>query len=115
VTWIRVAPIGDLAREARAVPLDPDELGYRREVIVLLDERGEPRAYLNRCAHIPIPIDAGSRDFFDRDRTHLRCNTHGALYRLSDGFCIAGPCIGRSLLALPVRLDDDGWVLLEIV
>jgi nitrite reductase/ring-hydroxylating ferredoxin subunit len=112
--WIRVAPRQELANgEARAVPLEPDELGYRREAIVLIDENGEPRAYLNRCQHIPIPIDSGSGDFFDRDRLHLRCLTHGALYRPIDGFCIAGPCKGESLIALPVQIDAEGWILLD--
>lgn len=113
--WIRVARLEELGREARTVALYPDELGYTREAIVLLDDEGTPRAYLNRCQHLPIPIDGGSKDFFDRDRLHLRCITHGALYRLSDGFCVAGPCTGRSLLALPVSIDSDGWVLLESV
>ncbi len=112
---IRVTPRDSLSGgEVRVVPLTADE---RRppEALVLLDQAGEVRAYLNECQHLPIPLDAGSRQFLDPSGAHLRCCTHGALYRLEDGFCVAGPCRGRSLRALPVRVDADGWVVLDPV
>ncbi len=41
------------------------------------------------------------------DAQYLLCHQHGALYRLDDGRCIAGPCAGENLAALPVREDGD--------
>lgn len=90
-----------------------DDRGRPREALVLLDEDGRVRAYLNRCEHLPIPLDAGSREFLSRDGAHLMCGTHGALFRRDDGFCVAGPCAGRSLCALPFRITDDGWIEIE--
>jgi nitrite reductase/ring-hydroxylating ferredoxin subunit len=77
-----------------------------REALVLLDLAGEVRAYLNRCRHLPIPIDSGSRSFLTFDKQHLLCGTHGALYRLDDGVCIAGPCLHLALEALPLEETD---------
>jgi nitrite reductase/ring-hydroxylating ferredoxin subunit len=93
--------------------LAPDAFGRPREAIVLLDEHDEPRAYLNQCRHLPIPLDAGSRQFFFGGE--LQCSTHGARYRLRDGMCVAGPCRGAALAALPIEIAaalvfviDDG-------
>ncbi len=112
--WTRVARLNELRRGGvRTIPISRDEQGRPREVLLLLDEDDEPRAYLNRCQHLPIPLDGGSRDFLDV-RGLLKCGTHGALYRVSDGFCLEGPCSGRSLLSLPLRVDAEGFVELEI-
>jgi nitrite reductase/ring-hydroxylating ferredoxin subunit len=82
--------------------LAPDSMGRPREVIVLLDDSDVARAYLNHCRHLPIPLDAGSRSFVVRGE--LQCATHGARFRLNDGYCVSGPCRGLSLFKLPVEI-----------
>lgn len=83
-----------------------------REALVVQDKEGAIHAYLNRCEHVPVPIDAGSRKFFSASGESFVCRTHGALFRLEDGFCFSGPCLGRSLERFPIRIDD-GVVMLE--
>lgn len=90
-------------REARWVPLAPDALGRPREAVIVCDEQGLPRAYLNLCRHLPIPLDSGSRRFLSDGL--LQCATHGARYRRSDGLCIAGPCRGASLYVLATEVE----------
>lgn len=85
--------------------LSPDAFGRPREAIVLLDDSDQPHAYLNQCRHLPIPLDAGSRQFFFGGE--LQCLTHGARYRLRDGLCVAGPCRGASLVALPLEITTS--------
>jgi nitrite reductase/ring-hydroxylating ferredoxin subunit len=92
---------------ARVVPLPPEPSGLRREAIVLRDAGGVLRAYLNRCQHLPITLDAGSRAFLGPDGRYLVCRTHGATYQLDDGMCVAGPCVGRALIALRLELDGE--------
>lgn len=87
------------------VPMPTDERGRPREAMVLLDHEGQPRAYINRCKHVPIPLDGGSRVFFSSDQTALLCGTHGARYRLNDGYCFAGPCRGASLDPIDLRIE----------
>ncbi|MFM8546111.1 MAG: Rieske (2Fe-2S) protein [Betaproteobacteria bacterium] len=70
---------------------------------------GTVRAYLNQCAHIPVELDWTPGNFFDDQGQYLICATHGATYTPQDGRCIAGPCRGRSLVAVPC-FDRDGWV-----
>jgi nitrite reductase/ring-hydroxylating ferredoxin subunit len=63
--------------------------------------------YLNRCPHLGSDLNWQENDFFSPDRQHIRCATHGALFRREDGLCIAGPCRGAALHSLPARIEDD--------
>lgn len=110
---LRVCRLEDLRPRPRAVIWGRLANGRPREVLVLATPDGEPRAYVNECQHLPVPLDGGSREFMNRAGTHLMCGTHGALYRLEDGYCTEGPCEGGSLERLPLRIDADGWVVLD--
>jgi len=83
-----------------------------REALVLLGSDGEPRAYLNECRHLPIPIDLGSRRFLTQNGQHLLCGTHGALYRLDDGVCVTGPCLSLALDALKL-VEEEGILYID--
>jgi nitrite reductase/ring-hydroxylating ferredoxin subunit len=69
-------------------------------------------AYRNACPHIGTPLDWRPDSFMSGDGGHIMCHTHGALFEIEDGHCVAGPCAGDSLSALPVRLEG-GRVVLE--
>jgi nitrite reductase/ring-hydroxylating ferredoxin subunit len=93
------------------VPLAPDADARPREAIVLRDERGVLRAYRNLCQHLPVPLDAGSRRFIFSG--YLLCGTHGARYRLADGLCVHGPCLGKALHALEIECVSDELFVLD--
>jgi nitrite reductase/ring-hydroxylating ferredoxin subunit len=69
------------------------------------------RAYLNRCPHLGYALNYLPHDFLGYDRRYLLCRMHGALFEKDSGLCIAGPCLGRSLTALPSRIADDAVVI----
>ena len=69
------------------------------------------RAYLNRCPHLSYPLNYLPDDFLSYDRRFLQCKMHGALFEKDSGLCIAGPCLGRRLVALPLRVDDNAVVV----
>jgi nitrite reductase/ring-hydroxylating ferredoxin subunit len=72
---------------------------------------GQPRAFLNRCAHVPVELDWQPGKFFDDTGVYLICATHGAMYEADTGACIAGPCRGQSLRALAAKEEGDKiWV-----
>ncbi|MGC3964380.1 MAG: Rieske 2Fe-2S domain-containing protein [Rhodocyclaceae bacterium] len=72
---------------------------------------GQPRAYLNRCAHVPVELDWMPGQFFDESGLYLVCATHGALYEPSSGRCVGGPCTGARLHGLAVE-EHDGAIYL---
>ena len=80
-----------------------------RPLRVFAVRRGETiHAYLNRCPHRGTPLDWRPDDFLDRAGRDIVCATHGALFRVEDGVCIAGPCLGDQLTPLPLeRRGDD--------
>lgn len=85
--------------------------GSARQAVFVLRHEGAIRAYRNVCPHQGTPLEMAADEFFDRGRGLLLCRTHGALFRPSDGYCIAGPCAGRSLTPAPVRVIDGILVL----
>lgn len=72
---------------------------------------GVPRAFLNRCGHVPVELDWQEGVFFDFDRDFLICSTHGALYHPASGVCVGGRCNGRGLVPLAVA-ERDGLIYL---
>ena len=73
---------------------------------------GEVRAYVNRCAHLALPLNLLPDRFLTYDGSMILCTAHGAIFEKSTGYCVAGPCAGRSLTAVPVEAVD-GYVLLK--
>ena len=91
--------------EVRTTQLGLDAEGIPFAALLLLDSNGNLVAYRNLCRHLPVPLDGGTGQLLSEDGTHLICGTHGAMYRLLDGYCVDGPCEGLSLQTLHVRED----------
>ena len=66
--------------------------------------------YVNACPHLGVALDWTPDDFLTRDKQHIVCATHGALFTIATGRCTQGPCKGDSLERVPVTIDD-GWIL----
>ncbi len=79
---------------------------YRLDAF-LINDRGNFHAYVNRCRHMPTPLDFVRDEFVSDDGRFLRCYTHGALYEFGTGECVDGPCKGEFLYRLPVQVDRE--------
>ena len=62
------------------------------------------RGYLNRCPHAGHPLDLRPHRFLTPDRAMILCSSHGALFEKDAGRCLAGPCAGERLRALPLEV-----------
>ena len=71
-----------------------------RVVVLRLGER--LFAFHNCCAHFSIPLNYEPDRFHVFDGDLLMCAHHTAIYRIVDGVCIDGPCVGATLTAIPV-------------
>ncbi len=99
-------PAGGLAFTCRSGPFP--------ETGILIRTPGGLRAWRNRCRHLAVPLDhADPGRFLASDGRHLVCSQHGALYRLHDGLCVAGPCAGAGLRPLQVVVRH-GVVFLDL-
>lgn len=81
----------------------------RREILVVREEEAV-YGYENVCPHAGTPLDWEPDRFMSADGSYLMCHTHGALFRIEDGYCVAGPCAGMSLTPVVVRLAEDGAI-----
>lgn len=78
---------------------------------LVLKRGGEVRAWVNWCPHAGHALNLQPNRFMTDDRALLLCHSHGALFDPVTGFCIAGPCSGKSLREVPVVVES-GYVLL---
>ena len=63
-------------------------------------------AYQNVCVHVGHPLNWSPDRFLTKDKSALICASHGAMYEIESGDCIAGPGKGRSLQAVEVEIRD---------
>ncbi|MCK8783269.1 Rieske 2Fe-2S domain-containing protein [Roseomonas sp. NAR14] len=69
--------------------------------------RGERAfVFVNSCPHIGVPLEIVPDRFLDARGELIVCSVHGARFRVADGLCVAGPCLGDSLEAVPSRVQD---------
>ena len=87
---------------------DPGSRGFERaDGSIFIVRRGmEVSGYVNSCPHTRGPLDWIEGQFLDFDRQHIVCATHGALFRIGDGHCIAGPCAGEDLTRVDLTLRE---------
>ncbi|HKT74418.1 MAG TPA: Rieske (2Fe-2S) protein [Steroidobacteraceae bacterium] len=104
-----VCRLSDLERgSARAFTIGSGDWPLRGFVVRAGDE---VRAYVNRCPHAGHPLNMQPDGFLTPDGALVLCASHGALFEKLTGYCVAGPCAGRSLRAVPLRIEA-GFVLL---
>lgn len=67
---------------------------------------GAVYAYQNFCVHVGHQLNWAPDAFLTKDRGHIICASHGAMYEIDSGLCIAGPCMGKSLRQVDVAVRD---------
>ncbi len=79
---------------------------------VLVFRRGDKLiAWRNSCPHRGIRLEWQPNQFLDYEKQFIQCATHGALFGIEDGTCIAGPCPGEQLEQLQCVLIDGAVYL----
>jgi nitrite reductase/ring-hydroxylating ferredoxin subunit len=100
--------LSDLGEGARGFTRGSGEWPLRMFVVRM----GETvRGYVNRCPHAGHALDLLPQRFLTPDGRLILCSSHGALFEKSTGYCVAGPCAGRSLTPVPLQVSC-GLVLL---
>jgi nitrite reductase/ring-hydroxylating ferredoxin subunit len=73
--------------------------------------RSEVRGYVNRCPHAGHPLNLRPHGFLTPDTSLILCSSHGAVFERLTGYCVAGPCAGRNLRPIALRIES-GFVML---
>ena len=69
-------------------------------------EGNRVHAYRNYCKHAGHQLNWQPDQFLTKDGGHIICASHGALYEISSGKCAGGPCRGKALTRVDVRVED---------
>lgn len=76
------------------------------EPLFAVKKAGQVYLYRNDCPHDYIPLNQEADEFLDASRTLIECANHGALFTIETGDCVAGPCLGDCLEAVPFKLEN---------
>lgn len=87
--------------------------GALRCDVILVRRAGVLRTYLNSCPHQLTPLETFPDKFLNEDGSLFVCSTHGARFRVEDGYCVSGPCVGKSLAPIPHEIHD-GTIRVQI-
>lgn len=85
---------------------DPGSKGFRNEKGHIFAVRKGDRVYVyeNVCPHFGINLEWQPDQFLDSEKRLIQCATHGAQFLIETGECIAGPCPGDQLKAVPAEI-----------
>lgn len=100
----------------RLGPLDLIADGQARNFVIELRagrfhgfvvRRGEEvTGYVDRCPHMGLPLAQLLDDYLTADGALIGCDWHGALFDISTGLCVGGPCTGAALTPWQVAVAD---------
>jgi len=92
---------------------DNDAKGFQLDGSALVAARKGEQVFVyeNSCPHRGIRLEWVPDQFMDVENVFIQCSTHGALFNVSDGMCVSGPCIGVPLTAWASEVrDQQVWV-----
>ena len=87
-------------------------LDGKSKMVLAVRRDNEVFVYLNSCPHTGAPLDIHAGKFLDKEKKHILCSTHGALFQIEDGYCIFGPCRSSYLEAVPIIIKDDSVLII---
>ena len=81
----------------------------REEECLLVRHLGKCYAYINRCVHMPRPLDCEKDQVFDLSGQYLRCSMHGIVYTPETGASVSTMCEGEKLRAVSIY-EENGEI-----
>lgn len=87
-------------------------LDGKPEQIFIVRKKDTIFGYFNECPHVGTPLNWRNTSFLTQDgSSQIICATHGALFRIEDGHCTAGPCLGEKLNKIDIRCIDGEVII----
>ncbi len=97
--------------EGGTLAFDPPPGGFIGLFAVRRD--GQVHVSVNSCPHIGVPLDWSPGRFLSSDGKAIVCAMHGAVFRIGDGLCVAGPCLGERLQDVMIDIKDGEILVAE--
>ena len=104
-----VCRLTDLDQQARGP--SPSARATGRYGVSWLRSGRHVQGYVNYCPHAGHPLNLRPHQFLTHDGSLILCSSHGALFEKQTGYCVAGPCAGKTLRPVPLKVES-GFVML---
>lgn len=75
--------------------------------IIIVRKNFKIHGFKNLCPHANLPLNLNSLEVLSRDKKHLICKNHAALFDIDSGVCVSGPCIGKGLELVNLKIKDE--------
>lgn len=90
---------------------DPRRRG--QDTLLVVRRGSQLFAYADACPHHGTPMAWRKDAYLNAAGDRIVCAAHGALFEIDNGLCVQGACLGESLSALPITIDNNGGVHLD--
>lgn len=77
----------------------------------IVREKDRVCGYRNYCPHLGVELNWQPDQFLDSGGRFIQCAMHGALFIITSGECIAGPCLGKRLIPVTLRVEEQNVYL----
>jgi nitrite reductase/ring-hydroxylating ferredoxin subunit len=74
--------------------------------ILLLRRGDQVWSYLNFCPHFSLPLNYEPQTFVTFE-DFIVCAHHTAFFKIEDGKCVDGPCVGDGLISVPSFISHN--------
>ncbi len=105
MTDYRLCSVSDVQEEESREFVIPGSEADQSVVVVKKD--GLFAVYENNCPHLGVPMNMEPDRFLDVEKNFIMCSTHGALFKIEDGECVHGPCLGQNLTPVSFEIRDE--------
>ncbi len=101
----------DDIEDGRSKGFDPAREG--RDTMFIVRRGHHVVGYRNACPHYDFARMAWKKDeFLSADGLRIMCAAHGALFRVNDGVCEVGPCVGETLTPVSLTVRNGAiWIV----
>ncbi|WP_019673634.1 Rieske (2Fe-2S) protein [Psychrobacter lutiphocae] len=85
----------------------------KKKSILIIKKDNALYAYENSCPHFSIPLDYKKGKFHTYKNEVVMCAHHSAMFNITTGECIDGPCMGHSLTSIAIQIVDGEVFLIN--
>lgn len=104
--------LNELAKHTN-IPRNNKLLSLVIDDYIIVSSADKLHVYKDRCPHRLKPMSFTSGQLLDDRLNFIRCEHHQALFTISEGLCISGPCVGSKLEEVDFKVLDKKLFILN--
>lgn len=99
-----LCPVADVTETGKEIVFEHQG---KRTYLMLFRQGEQIVAYHNVCPHQGRNLNFAADKFLFDPSGRLVCPHHGALFEVTSGACVQGPCQGASLRQVKLHIEND--------